>query len=102
MNGPTQTLTCPKCGGQMRSYERNGVTVDQCTECRGIFLDRGELERLVDAENSHYEREYSDRDRGRGYEDRPPRDYDDKHRGQKPKKSKKKSFLENLMEGIGE
>jgi uncharacterized protein len=101
MNGPTQTLTCPKCGGQMRSYERNGVTVDQCTECRGIFLDRGELERLVDAENSHYEREYSDRDRDRGYEDRPPRDSDDK-RGHKPKKSKKKSFLENLMEGMGE
>lgn len=36
----------------MRTYERNGVHVDQCTECRGIFLDRGELERLVDAENS--------------------------------------------------
>ena len=38
----------------MRSYERSGITVDQCGECRGIFLDRGELERLVDAENSHY------------------------------------------------
>jgi Zn-finger nucleic acid-binding protein len=101
MNGPTQTLTCPKCGGQMRSYERNGVTVDQCNDCRGIFLDRGELERLVDAENSHYEREYSDRGGDRGYEDRPPRDHDDK-RSHKPKKSKKKSFLENLMEGIGE
>ena len=36
----------------MRTYERNGVHVDQCTECRGIFLDRGELERLVDAENA--------------------------------------------------
>ena len=36
----------------MRTYERNGVHVDQCTECRGIFLDRGELERLIDAENS--------------------------------------------------
>ncbi len=45
-------LTCPKCQGVMRSYERNGVTIDQCTECRGIFLDRGELDRLVDAENS--------------------------------------------------
>lgn len=98
MNGPSQTLTCPKCGGAMRSYERNGVTVDQCTECRGIFLDRGELERLVDAENSHYEREYSDR----GYEERPPRDYDDKRDRKPHKKSKKKSFLENLMEGIGE
>jgi uncharacterized protein len=35
----------------MRTYERNGVHVDQCTECRGIFLDRGELDRLIDAEN---------------------------------------------------
>ena len=45
-------LICPKCNGAMRTYERNGVHVDQCLECRGIFLDRGELERLVDAENS--------------------------------------------------
>ncbi|UWP83795.1 zf-TFIIB domain-containing protein [Dactylosporangium fulvum] len=45
-------MTCPKCRGEMRQYERSGVTVDQCLECRGIFLDRGELERLVDAENS--------------------------------------------------
>jgi uncharacterized protein len=43
-------LTCPKCHGQMRQYERNGVYVDQCSDCRGIFLDRGELERLIDAE----------------------------------------------------
>lgn len=43
-------LTCPKCHGDMRQYERSGVHVDQCTECRGVFLDRGELEGLVDAE----------------------------------------------------
>ncbi len=46
-------LTCPKCGGAMRSYERNGVTVEQCAECRGVFLDRGELERLIDAEGAY-------------------------------------------------
>ena len=45
-------LTCPKCHGTMRTYERNGVHVDQCSECRGIFLDRGELDRLVDAETA--------------------------------------------------
>ncbi len=45
-------LTCPKCHGTMRTYERNGVHVDQCGECRGIFLDRGELEKLIDAENA--------------------------------------------------
>lgn len=54
MTEPTTALICPKCAGQMRSYERNGVTVDQCTDCRGIFLDRGELERLIEAEDVHY------------------------------------------------
>ena len=43
-------MTCPKCHGEMRVYERSGVTVDQCSECRGIFLDRGELEKLFEAE----------------------------------------------------
>jgi Zn-finger nucleic acid-binding protein len=38
----------------MRTYERNGVHVDQCSECRGIFLDRGELERLMDAEENYH------------------------------------------------
>lgn len=47
-------LICPKCQGAMRSYERSGITVDQCSECRGIFLDRGELERLVDAETAFH------------------------------------------------
>ncbi|SDQ65105.1 zf-TFIIB domain-containing protein [Quadrisphaera sp. DSM 44207] len=60
-------LTCPKCHGSMRSYERNGVTVDQCTECRGIFLDRGELERLVDAENRWHEHEPSSAQGAAGY-----------------------------------
>ena len=45
-------MTCPKCHGEMRVYERSGVTIDQCTECRGIFLDRGELEKLFEAESN--------------------------------------------------
>jgi hypothetical protein len=86
MNQAT-TITCPKCEGEMRTYERNGVVVDQCTECRGIFLDRGELERLVDAE-------------GRHYGDSGDRRREDDQRGERhPKKSKKRSFLENLFEG---
>ncbi len=46
-------LTCPKCHGAMRTYERNGIHIDQCTECRGVFLDRGELEQLMDAEAAY-------------------------------------------------
>jgi uncharacterized protein len=52
-------MTCPKCHGEMRVYERSGVTVDQCTECRGIFLDRGELERLFEAEANFNSRQAS-------------------------------------------
>ena len=48
-------LVCPKCQGQMRTYERSGIHVDQCGECRGVFLDRGELDRLIDAESSYLE-----------------------------------------------
>jgi cell volume regulation protein A len=56
-------LICPKCGSDMRSYERNGITIDQCANCRGVFLDRGELERLVDAEGAYYGREAPRRER---------------------------------------
>ena len=44
------SLSCPKCRGAMRTYERSGVTVDQCEQCQGLFLDRGELERIAEAE----------------------------------------------------
>jgi uncharacterized protein len=45
------SLICPKCRGEMHTYERNGVLIDQCDGCRGIFLDRGEIERLIVAGN---------------------------------------------------
>jgi Zn-finger nucleic acid-binding protein len=66
-------LTCPKCQGVMRTYERNGVHVDQCAECRGIFLDRGELDRLIDAENAYHGGAAAAEPRGE-------RDRDDRHR----------------------
>ena len=103
-------LVCPKCQGLMRTYERSGVTVDQCADCRGIFLDRGELERLVDAEQgwqrSHsaprdrdYERE---RDRDRGPSIPFPfgdRDDDDRRRySEGSQKRRKKSFFDELFD----
>ena len=74
-------LECPKCHSEMRTYERSGLTVDQCTGCRGVFLDRGELERLVDAEGAYYERFPAGREREPESRDREPesrdRDRDD-------------------------
>jgi Zn-finger nucleic acid-binding protein len=46
----TGGLVCPKCRGSMRTYVRGGIVVELCEDCRGIFLDQGELERLIDAE----------------------------------------------------
>ncbi|MFI7587539.1 zf-TFIIB domain-containing protein [Spongisporangium articulatum] len=47
---PAGQLTCPKCRGAMRTYERNGIHLEQCDSCRGIFLDFGELEALTQLE----------------------------------------------------
>ncbi len=44
-------LQCPKCRGAMRTYDRNGVQLEQCQNCRGVFLDFGELEHLTQLES---------------------------------------------------
>lgn len=48
--GGGNTLLCPKCAGVMTTYERNGIHLEQCDKCRGIFLDFGELEALTQME----------------------------------------------------
>ncbi|MFJ4965566.1 hypothetical protein EES43_03990 [Streptomyces sp. ADI96-02] len=44
-------MQCPKCHAQMHTYNRNGVQIEQCSGCRGIFLDYGELESLTRLES---------------------------------------------------
>jgi uncharacterized protein len=51
------SMTCPKCGAEMRTHRRNGVTIEQCRKCHGIFLDRGELEQLIGRETSFFGRD---------------------------------------------
>ncbi len=50
-SGAANTLLCPKCAGVMKTYERNGIHLEQCDTCRGIFLDFGELESMTQMEN---------------------------------------------------
>lgn len=38
---------CPACGAELRTVVRQGVEIDRCPACRGVWLDRGELEKLV-------------------------------------------------------
>ncbi|MFD5797367.1 MULTISPECIES: TFIIB-type zinc ribbon-containing protein [Streptomyces] len=44
-------MQCPKCHAPMHTYNRNGVQIEQCSGCRGIFLDYGELEALTQLES---------------------------------------------------
>lgn len=94
-------MTCPKCQGSMRSYERNQVTVDQCIDCRGIFLDRGELERLVDAELSFSRSASPAVPENGGYEDeryRAGHEGKGHHEKDKYRKGKRRSFLGELFD----
>ncbi len=40
-------LMCPNCQEGMREISRRGVMIDICPKCRGVWLDRGELEKLM-------------------------------------------------------
>jgi Zn-finger nucleic acid-binding protein len=46
-------VICPKCQNTMRTVDRQGIHIDQCDSCRGIFLDRGELESILQAEQRY-------------------------------------------------
>jgi len=46
-------VICPKCQNAMRTVDRQGIHIDQCDGCRGIFLDRGELEQILTAEERY-------------------------------------------------
>jgi Zn-finger nucleic acid-binding protein len=42
-------LMCPNDASAMQTMERSGVQFDMCPSCRGVWLDRGELEKLMEA-----------------------------------------------------
>ncbi len=46
-------MNCPVCNSRLESYEKHGVEIDVCPGCRGVWLDRGELEKILEAEMRH-------------------------------------------------
>jgi Zn-finger nucleic acid-binding protein len=40
-------LMCPNCDASMQAVQRASVEFDMCPQCRGVWLDRGELEKLM-------------------------------------------------------
>ncbi|HYE58519.1 MAG TPA: zf-TFIIB domain-containing protein [Rhodothermales bacterium] len=41
-------MTCPNGHGPLQITDRSGVEIDYCPVCRGVWLDRGELDKLID------------------------------------------------------
>lgn len=64
-------VICPKCQNTMRTVDRQGIHIDQCEGCRGIFLDRGELESILRAEQT-YASAAPPPYQGGGYQAAPP------------------------------
>ena len=49
-------MKCPKCGADMQEIEMDGILVDKCSECEGIYFDRGELELMIEAHKGGFGR----------------------------------------------
>ncbi len=87
-------MQCPVCENtKLAIAERQGVEIDYCPDCRGVWLDRGELDKIIersaeDQPESSGGSDHGDRDRG---------DLGDKFKG-KGKKHKRKSMLSELFD----
>ncbi len=80
-------MKCPVCNVELKMSERQGIEIDYCPQCRGVWLDRGELDKIIERSSS-VSHEYHKPEK---YEHHS--DYSDKH-----KKHKKKSFLEEIFD----
>jgi Zn-finger nucleic acid-binding protein len=103
-------MQCPVCDVTLSISSREGVEIDFCPQCRGVWLDRGELDKVIEragaviaaaprpAPAEPRRERYEERDRDDRYErGRERYDDDDRHRG-RPKKKKGIDFLEDLFD----
>jgi len=95
------TMKCPNCNETLLMTERHQVEIDYCPSCRGIWLDKGELDKLLQFVSQQGDKpESQDRDR---YHERPQ--YDDRYSDYREKSKypqqhhrKKKSFLSDFFD----
>lgn len=97
-------MKCPVDDATLVMTERNGVEIDYCPKCRGVWLDRGELDKIIDraatvlpapAPNPQAHPPEHFRDEGR-FQDR--HDDDDDWKYGKRKRYKRESFLSDLFD----
>jgi uncharacterized protein len=97
-------MQCPVCDERLRTIERSGVEIDMCPGCKGMWLDRGVLDRIVADERSS-DRPSPDSSRNKSdYGDQDDRDHRDHDRGDRDPQSGRKrrgSLLGDLLGGLG-
>ena len=83
-------MKCPNDNTQLVMTERSGVEIDYCPECRGVWLDRGELDKII-------ERSSPQAQANQGYQSRSDKNYNSRE-GSHQKPKKKESFLSDLFD----
>lgn len=84
------SLTCPNCTTEMMLSSKNGVEIDHCPRCKGVWLDRGELEKLTNIQNRYDDDHYQKYHHGKEYDD------DDDYYNRR--KHKKKGFFGDMFD----
>ena len=99
----TGTFTCPVDGTKLVPMERSGIEIDHCPSCRGVWLDRGELDKIIERNAISaapvLPQQSQATPQSAPWPDERPR-YDDRqrhHGGHYPHK-RRKSFLEELFD----
>lgn len=87
-------MKCPTCNVDLLITDKQGIEIDYCPKCRGIWLDRGELDKIVE-KSANVEDNFRLRERNTNIN---YRDDDDKYRSQGYNKKKRKSFLNELFD----
>lgn len=93
-------MKCPNDNATLVMSDRQGIEIDYCPECRGVWLDKGELDKIIErsgtAMSSSAAPSYSERPQQ--YDSRQPRQDDYQGGDYKHKKRKKENFLEDLFD----
>ena len=97
-------MKCPICKDvTLLMSEKKGIEIDYCPECRGIWLDRGELEKLVEKENESLRSNYNDYDEREKYDKYDKYDKDMKYsKNGKHTRRKKESIFGEIFDMFGD
>jgi len=58
-------MKCPIDGNELQMTERSGIEIDYCPSCRGVWLDRGELDKMIERGTQVPSQSYNERENGR-------------------------------------